>query len=660
MSTQYKQQIPIATIRQTIYVMIICFLPHFTTAPWWLSVLAILAVLYRLTAEYRQYPILPGWFKAIIVITITALLRWQYPSFMASGLFIGILLTFYWLKLIELHRLRDVRLIILINFYVIFAALITHISLWIFFYIILAVLANMALLIKLELPSVSVRQVGFSGLRLLGIAFPVTLLMFFLFPRLATPLWSINLPSEGHTAFSEEIRPGAFSEIALDNSTAMRITFHHKKVQPNLYWYGLALSRYDGVTWKPLPKQEDIHSPVPLLAWNKQADYEVILEPHAKRWLFYLPNPVASQPTLSFSESSGLTKPDGTPITQRFRYSLNSQTPTAQATSSFLLQQNLTLPEQANPRLKEWAIKEKLPFGNDTRAFVRHLLKYINQQPYWYKLNPKPIGTRNDQLDRFWLDTREGYCEYYASAMAFILRATGTPARIIIGYYGGEWNPVGGFLNIRQRDAHAWIEYWQPKTGWIAVDPGSAIAPSRIDNTILNEQALDMSTYSDWSKYRLTISWFTQAMLAYESARFFWEKWLLFYNQEQQQTLLRTLGMDNLKGYHLFQLWLISLLLFLLASWLYFYIKQVRQDPLEKEYTRLQKQMARLHVHTGPPATLFTQCQELAQNQPSLATLLNHTVMTYEKLRLAGHDHPENTKSVLRLFRKLRKQLETI
>ncbi len=655
---QFKQKIPVITLRYAILVMVICFLPHIMTAPWWLSLLAILVVFYRLTAEYQQYPMLPSWFRALIVIMALVLLRWQYHSFMASGFFIGTLLTFFWLKIIEVHSIRDVKIIVLASIYVVFAALVTNISLWVFPWLALAIMANIILLFKLELPSFQVSQLGFRSMRLLGVALPVTLVMFFIFPRFTSPLWVVNLPTEGQTAFKEEMSPGTLSSVKLDNSTAMQVRFNHKKARPNLYWYGLVLSTYDGVTWKELPKQYDRFVNVPLVFWQEKADYEVILEPHYKRWLFYLPNPVVALPGLKFSTSSGLMTVTEMLVNQRFSYAFSSQPPVYRPLSPLLLQQNLQLPEHANPRLKVWATEQKQPFGEDTKAFVDFLLAFIHQQPYWYTLQPKPIGIGDDQLDRFWFDTREGYCEYYASAMAFILRASGVPARVILGYYRGEWNPLGQFLNIRQRDAHAWVEYWQPGSGWVMVDPSAAISSSRIDRDIQNALSRDEAFFSDWSQYRLTISWFMQFKLAYASVRFFWERWILFYNQDQQQSLLKSIGLDNMKPGTLFQIWVVFAILFLFSGWFYIQYRRSKTDPLKKEYAQLQKAMSRYLVHTLPPATLARQWQELAENKPELEGVLRGYLSEYENLRLRDTGSVANKLAVQRLFKRLRKQLQ--
>ena len=88
------------------------------------------------------------------------------------------------------------------------------------------------------------------------------------------------------------------------------------------------------------------------------------------------------------------------------------------------------------------------------------------------KIAPVPISKRN--LSPLPNSTSQ-------QVAAWLLRAAGIPARVVIGYQGGELNPMGNYLIVRQSDAHAWTEVWLEDSGWTRVDPTSAVAPERID-----------------------------------------------------------------------------------------------------------------------------------------------------------------------------------
>ena len=93
----------------------------------------------------------------------------------------------------------------------------------------------------------------------------------------------------------------------------------------------------------------------------------------------------------------------------------------------------------------------------DDRAYIDAILAHFREEKFVYTLEPGELASR-DPVDGFLFDSRRGFCEHYASAFAVLLRAAGIPARIVTGYQGGELNPRGNYLVVRQSDAHAWVE----------------------------------------------------------------------------------------------------------------------------------------------------------------------------------------------------------
>jgi len=88
-----------------------------------------------------------------------------------------------------------------------------------------------------------------------------------------------------------------------------------------------------------------------------------------------------------------------------------------------------------------------------------------------YDLNVPREPPGVDAVDHFLFDTRRGFCEHIASAMAILLRAEGIPTRIVTGYGPGDRNPLTGYWEVRQSDAHAWVEVYYPNAGWLPYDP---------------------------------------------------------------------------------------------------------------------------------------------------------------------------------------------
>lgn len=654
MNSSLSQHTLMMTIRHALFVMLICYIPHFSTAPWWLFVLVLSAIGYRLIADYYGIPLLNIWIRLFLVLLCLVLLKIQYGSIISSGFFIGFLLTFIGLKTIETHTIRDLKVLVLCNFYLIFSALIVIQELWIIAYLLIAIMANLSLMLKLSASQASLKQIGGNSVKQILIAIPLSILLFYIFPRIANPLWQVPSQTQSHTGFSEKMSPGSIIDLFSDDSTVLRITFSNKPIL-NGYWRGLTLSFYNGISWNPSWYTASAFYPLGNLDTDETPDYEVILEPHHKKWLFYLGYPDASRPDFLFSPNYGLISKSKEVIAQRFAYMLKLQSPPYHELSQREFIQNTQFPKTMNPRINAWAKEQFTRVNQNPKTFINFLRHYIHQQPFWYTLTPPALTHDKNQMDKFWFDTRKGFCEHYASAVALILRSVGIPARVIVGYQGGEWNPIAHYMTIKQNDAHAWLEYWQKGIGWKQLDPASFIAVERIDQHILDAQAYRLNQTKESNE--LTMSWFARTRLFLESTQFFAERWLLFYNQETQQDLLQRAGLGQWKMGQLLQFAVASVLLFMFFFGLAYQWRQKRSaDPLLIEYHRLQKEFRRFNVPTYPSATLTQQCASLSNKAPNLAPALSIFLYHYEKLRLKhkNTDTKDNRKNTVILFKKLR------
>jgi transglutaminase-like putative cysteine protease len=204
----------------------------------------------------------------------------------------------------------------------------------------------------------------------------------------------------------------------------------------------------------------------------------------------------------------------------------------------------LALPDGQHPRTRAWADAQRVVFGADPADSGRRaqwLLDHIRQQPYVYTLAPGLLG--KDPVDDFWLDGRAGFCEHYAAAVTVVLRRWGIPARIVTGYLGGEVNPLNGVLEVRQRDAHAWVEYWHAARGWVRLDPTGAVAPERIrrGERLAAPRGLIGQTLVDLDPRLLD-----QVRAVWGAAEHQWNQWVLGYSTHRQQDLLAALGKEGL------------------------------------------------------------------------------------------------------------------
>lgn len=617
------------TLRLALLVMMLCYLPHGMTMPLLLSLMALSAIGYRLLVSYYPIPLPSGGVKIGLIALYLGLLFWQYGTLWSGQFFIGFLLLFVALKSLELQSLRDLRIIILCNFYLILTTVLLYQELWIFVYLLIAVFANLLLMLKLFAPKVPTRFAGKLIVRHMLLAIPITLVVFYLFPRLTNPLWQVPSISRGQLGFNEELTLDKMTELFSDDSIVMRVTFKSTFL-PTLYWRGIVLSHYDGWRWTARHRDSTYFPPLEKIPQGQTADYQILLEPHQKKWLFYQDYPYAANPNLLYAPGLGLVQPGDRAVYQRFAYAVVEKRPFYLPISLRDKQINTYLPPLSNPRLRAFAKQAFSAAHGDTETFITHLKNYIYSQPFWYSLSVNSPG-RLHQMDYFWFEQRKGYCEYYASSVAFILRSVGIPARVVVGYHGGQWNPLSHYLTVRQNDAHAWLEYWQDGKGWRRFDPTLYIAPERIDRAIRDKQGDALA--SQWTQEG-SLPWLAQTGLFLESLQFFWERWLLFYNYDNQRAFLKELGLNHWDGQTLLEVSISALLAFLLIGSLIYQWQQRYRDPMAREHARLHKLLKALGVDVAPPTTLNSQLRALGLRLPALRMKLSQYYREYELLRL--------------------------
>jgi len=120
-----------------------------------------------------------------------------------------------------------------------------------------------------------------------------------------------------------------------------------------------------------------------------------------------------------------------------------------------------------DPRIEQW-LNQRI--GQEKDPFRKaHILVDHFHTGFSYRIGAPDLD-RESALEEFLLEKREGHCERFASALTLLLRGSGIPARVVIGYVAVERNPLGGFYNVRARHAHAWTEGWFEGKGWITLD----------------------------------------------------------------------------------------------------------------------------------------------------------------------------------------------
>ena len=467
-------------------------------------------------------------------------------------------------------------------------------------------------------------------LRLTLQALPLALLLFVLFPRLDAPLWSFLPVAEmARTGINDWLEPGSVTDLVLDGSLAFRVRFEGP-IPPaeGLYWRGPVAWNYDGRRWSA-GRLDQFGGLTPPLSQSPPAGqtiaYQVTLEPSRQRWLFALDWPIAT-PERDATLTHDLQLLAAKPIVETRGYRvisvpapLGGELPEEQRSAGLALPDTITARMRA--LVATWQAGAKEP-----EDLIQAGLNHFNAEPFYYTLKPSRLGA--NPPDEFLFETRRGFCEHYASSFALLMRLAGLPARIVMGYLGGERNPLGDHLIVRQSDAHAWVEVWLPGRGWTRVDPTAAVAPERV------EPSPDLASLASGRPLRLRIGGVGAWGQLMHGLRLFgdaldenWYRWVLGLDRSRQQALLERLGLGWLREYGLAGLMVLAAgaALGLLMVLLRREPGSTAIPPLDRLYQRFCILMARAgwprHTREGPNdygQRLVTEMPDLAA-APGLA-----------------------------------------
>ncbi|MBU1231967.1 MAG: DUF3488 domain-containing protein, partial [Proteobacteria bacterium] len=528
-------------------VVAICTLPHFLNVAPWVVVACLLLWSYTLAAVRRNWT-LPGRLSRGTLAGILSVLTMTTHEGFTIEAFVALLALMISLKLLENTSTRDRMITVILCYFLLVGGLFFDDSIIATAYMMFAVLCTTAVMIHINQGKRGLLAPLKLSVRLMIQAVPIMLIMFLLFPRIQGGLWGRTPVNSGRTGFSNEISFGAIARLAENHEVAFRIEFNGEApAREQLYWRGIVLSEFDGSTWR---RGNDRVKTVPSLQETRQQiTYTLTLEPHNEHWLITLDLPMR----VSFRRAWLLgdhTLYSWRRISQRISYvgesSLNAKTFEQERE----WKKGLQLPEEGNPRTRELAASWTRE-TEDPEEIMQMALTYFQEQAFVYTLNPGTldIGTKGettgtkDLMDRFLFDSRKGFCEHYACSFAFLMRAAGIPARIVAGYQGGTVNRYGGYLVVRQSDAHAWCEVWLPAQGWVRVDPTAAVAPERLQSNATNALPAG-EMISAWSFFRAgpLADWLEPMASAWDLLNSRWNRWVMGYSVAEQLDLFSRLG----------------------------------------------------------------------------------------------------------------------
>lgn len=621
-----------------------CALPLLVLVPGWLAAVLVAT---GMLAAYSERP-WPAWMRLLLTLTIGGLVLGAYGFRIGRDTSCAGLLAMLMLKPFETHTVRDAHSLLGFSLFAPFAAFLQD---------------QGPLSLSLALPAVALSLIAWSRLvpgkhaslvpslrqaaASLAMAVPMALAGFWLFPRLATPLWGLPENSFSRAGLGDRMTPNEWLDALVDDSAAFRARFiGSTPPRAQMYWRGPVLVHFDGEAWTRDISAISMPGPA-LQSTGATIRYEVMFEPTERRDLVVLDLPLTTPPQ---SQLNGeLTAVSAEPVNNLVRY-VGESAPQARFTDPLPGWQRriaLSLPPGHDPRTiamaRQWQSENPDPLVL-TQRFMAML-----ESDFKYTISAPPVGF--NATDDFLFETRLGFCQHFSSAYAVFMRAAGVPTRVVTGYVGGHYNKIGKYWLLKGKDAHAWNEIWLDGRGWVRVDPTAAIAPENILDTLDDLQARQQAGLAGAAAGILEPMFDGTDFLRRQ-----WNHLVLGFNAARQQSLLRPIGIDEAQAWQLVTAFGIgSALALALTLWFLLHQHRDRSPPLVQAWRALVKRLRRAGWTKQPsePPLSFTQrvAADLALEGPGLLSVSQR----YTDWRYAGAElTDEEQKTLIRGLRGFR------
>jgi transglutaminase-like putative cysteine protease len=618
--------------------------PMFGQLAGWAPSFFLLALALKFWMEPRGYRLRSFVLKLILAAVTVGTIFLSYGTLKGVEPAVSLLTILVSLKILEAHTAREFQVMVMMAWVLCLCGFLLSQDFAIAFSLFIA----FALLISSLVQFYRGQSPGAFWLplattfKLLAQAAPVVVLLFLLFPRINTGFqFRIGDLHAAMTGFSDRLSPGGIAVLANSTNVAFRAEFPDRRTGPPgpMYWRGLVMWHCEGMEWRAPygpASISDLSRPLP--ASDKAIRQRITIAPHGARWMFALDRP--------FGKPSGAMLARGNylysfqPIRKTRRYEVLSSTePIGKELDAYERREALQLPASISPAVRELAASFAA-HDSEPRATVARALQFFRTQGFRYSLSPGEYN-KND-LEEFLFHRRTGFCEHYAASFATLMRLAGIPARVVVGYLGGEYNDLGGFFLVHQADTHAWCEVWIPESGWTRIDPTTAVAPDRAsqdlssflaDRVASGEMAAGRTSFVT-QLARLALV--NQIKSLWEALNYQWDTRILGFDADVQDVLLTSLGLTN--GGPLPLVMQVSIviagLLITYAGWMQLRTRP-RADRIQALYERFCQKLARIGVQRDPWEGPSDFSKRAAQSLPNESERVRQITGTYIALRYA-------------------------
>lgn len=603
---------------------------HVPHIAFWTVLIAVVATAWRMTIEVKRWALPPKWVRGGVAIAALVGVLTSYRTLNGIDAGTSLLVVMAGMKLLETNSTRDLTVVVFLAYFALFAAFLYNQNMVLLPFMLLTAWLLTATLMRIhQTEAMPARAAAATTAKMFLQALPLAVLLFLFFPRLPGQFWAVPARERALTGLSEEMTPGDVSELSLSSVIAFRVRFEGEPPPAReRYWRGPVLHQFDGRTWR---RAGTPFTPQDVVSSGPTYRYRISLEPQERNWIFPLDMVTGWDRDRAFRSGDFQLHARQAQIAVLTSFELES-TPGYITTTELrrdLRYWDTNIPQNRNQRTIALAREMRERAGSD-EAFIQSVLTKFGSEEFYYTLQPPALEL--NAVDDFLFNTKRGFCEHFASAFTVMARAAGIPARIVTGYQGGEFNPMGGYFIVRQSDAHAWSEVWLEGRGWQRIDPTAAIAPERIERGL--DAALSENEDVPGRVLRNN-ALLSKLRLAWDAANTFWNDEVVQFGEAQQRWLLEKLNIEDARWEYLGVGMVLALLGFFgaLSAYLAWKFRPRSRDPIAHVYEQLCRKLAKLglprQAYEGPSDYVA----RVAQARPELAAQLAEVRTIYVNLR---------------------------
>lgn len=585
-------------------------------SPAWIALLSFALVFLKYFAELKNWKLWPPWFSALVGILL------GLEVYIRLGTLLGQESTVTWvlgltaLKITDYRNQRDKKFLILLGFVLLSLKPLFSLDI----YWLLPTMIGFFLLWHSMLEPPQPAPLRYL-LRLFVGALPFAAVLFFTFPRLATPLITGRAMNQGGIGFSEIFDPGGIGRIQTSEESVFRARFDDPSFKPetrDLYWRGIVHTVPDQMRWTSVSRPSKSVPATDLQSLPGQ-HYEITIEPKNSSYIFVLEKGVAVQstePLLQIEKNTYQTK-----FLQMNRWSYRAVSQIGDTQNQAPTKEEMRPPSLFNDKAKNIRVQELVKLISqktpDLKARRLQLDQFFIEGGFTYTLEPGTYGV--DAMEEFLFVRKRGYCEHFAGAYATLARALGIPSRVVGGYQGGTLNAFGKFWQVSSKDAHAWVEIWEDSK-WIRIDPTGLVAPTRIElgggSYFLSVAARTAAAYG-------VLPFLETVQMFFENLNFQWVRFMLDFAGSRDPDWLK-----NLRG-------LAIMLMVTIGLWILLQIRgpqritAAKLTPSQRDFLKIEK-LARaqnlVRAKHEPPLQFLART---AQNIPDLRQAATQLAIKY-------------------------------